>query len=1379
LKNIEFIFRVAKNNMHRVIKIVVSITLLPIGCHSQQAFTHHNYEGYAQILQMAQDSMGFLWVEGTTFGKYDGYHITSYHDGDGDKLYGWPVIDQKGNICIVSFLHNQITSYQRETDSFINYYPDVGGAQINQIGFEPDGKLWIGTIEAGLFLFDPKTNAIQNFYNAIPDSAKQSSSNLIITLHVFDGYLLLGTSLGLWKFDKISGKFSRPITQQEESSLLYQRPIRRIFSYTDHFWFYLPDRLVKTDLMMGILQQFMLPGDVDISTMSRFNIDRDDSGVFWLATYGQGLLSFDPSTKKLNRYRHDSANKYSIASDVLQSVLVDREQNIWIGTFNYGFDQLKKQSIVFYEAYLPNQVPPTVSSIINTSQGNYILQESKSDGLYVALLADLESIQFHPMVTNPGMKGVISTHSTLGKDFWWVGTWNNGFYGIPIDKKTGLPHSNDLVHYTNNPDNPNTIPENKAGVWLEDDEGNLWITSPQNALHKINRALPHGKEGSVIAFTHNENDPASISKGNIWGVMRADRNKVWVLTSFALDLFDGKAFKAVYKLNNEKGENFCMEKAKDGDIIIGGMNGLIIGKKNNDQYDFEVVEQFKEKTIFSLEVDKEDRIWAAGENGLFCYDRKSDRLLQFKEEDGLSSNEFNANSSTKTPDGILIFSNSNGLTLFDPSTLKLSATQPSPVLTQLMVNNKFVDIQNARSSNGPTSFSIPKHINTLSELVLEYNHRIFSIEFAAMELVSPEKNIYQYQLEGFDEDWIQTDWTNRSAHYTNLDAGNYTFKVRAANHDGIWNDHVTSLPIRILPPPWKTWWAYTSYGLIFIGILYTARKNIIQRERLKSKLRVEQIEHEKEHFELEKVKEIDRIKTSFFTNISHEFRTPLTLIKGPVQDLMEEYANHPKTRERLKLIQRNSDLLLKLINQLLDLAKLESGSLKIEKSEGDLTVFIGAVSRSFSSLAQNKNITFSVELPEEHFHALFDKDKLETILINLINNAIKFTPEGGSVTVKARVEKSNLLLSVKDTGIGVPEDQQKAIFERFHQVSEAHQEVGTGIGLALVKELVALMGGTIEVKSKVGEGSMFGIMLPIEIGETVAGYQLPVTGEEVLSSDSEQPETGDRQPATELTLKEDEAPAKPHILIVEDNTDLRAFIIDSLGNEFHFLEAADGKQGLDKAIENVPDLIVSDVMMPEMDGITMAGKLKSDVRTSHIPIIILTAKSTEESKLSGLQKGADDYLTKPFNKQELLLKVRNGVMSRMKLREKIRLELMKEAPKIEVASADEQFLMKVKEAIHQRLSDEQLSVESVAEEIGLSRAQLYRKVTALTGVSVNELIRSFRLKKAAQLLEQNWGPVSQVAYEVGYSNLSYFSKVFKEEFGVLPSEYAHKAQGLP
>lgn len=1320
----------------------------------QGLFTHHNQEGYAQVIFMAQDSSGFLWLGSSDLARYDGYNFVKYRDSLGNRLEGPLTIAPSGDVW--SFEPGRINKYDKMRDSFISYNPGVKEESINSIGFDKDGSVWLGSYKHGLFLFNPKDKTTQQFFNWQGDSTQRIQNNWITWIEEYPDHLLLGTLRGLWRFDKQTKLFKRPSPNIARSNFLLEFSIRKIFPGKDNYWFYLPKQLIKTDLKFNIIQHFDFPESITLPGNPN-NIDRDKKGIFWIATYGQGLLSFDPTTEKVSHYKKNSNDPRTLSSDILQSVLVDRDQNVWVGSYDKGIDQLKKLSLTFHTAALPGLASPGTPHVVETEKEIFLLQESKTNGLWIAHLPhDLKPIQFKPFDIRPSLVGVQSTNSFLGKDFWWIGTWTQGLIHIPLNKQTRMPEITSVKLSSHESGNVNTISDQSASLLLEDHEKSLWVTSPHDLLHRIDLTIPYGKPGSVVRFIHNPDDSTSISKGEIWSVVPGEGTSKWVLTSYALDLFTDGKFQHIYKRPPESGMLYCLRKVSDGDLIIGGINGLIIGSLRAGKYYFEEVALLQNRFIMSIEEDKKGRLWLSSENGIFCYDRKERKLFQFKEEDGLPSNEFIANASTQTSDGRMIFTSVNAQVLFDPMEFALSSSKIAPVLITLHVNNKPTQVGLLDNSISEL-FKIPQNISVLKELVLDYKHNVFSLEFSALQLTSPEKNLYQYKLEGFDNDWIQTDWKNRLATYTNLDPGKYIFRVKASNYDHIWSDLETEIAINILPPPWKTWWAYSGYLMLAAGALVLARRNIVQRERLKSNLKLE-------HLELEKAKEVDRVKTSFFTNISHEFRTPLTLIKGPVQDLMEEYTNHPKTKERLKLIQRNSDLLLKLINQLLDLAKLESGSLKIEKSESDLTAFISAVSGSFSSMAQNKNVELKLDLPLEHFNVLFDKDKLETILINLINNAIKFTPEGGSVTVKAIVEESILLLSIKDTGIGIPKEHQSKIFERFHQVSEAHKEVGTGIGLSLVKELVALLDGEIVVTSEVGKGTEFKVELPVEIGEPVADYLLPIAG-------GNDPETGNWEPVTKSKLQEEVETSKPHVLVVEDNADLRTYIIDSLGNEFHFLQAADGKQGLEKATAEIPDLIISDVMMPEMDGVTMVGKIRAQSISNHIPIILLTAKSTEESKLSGLESGADDYLTKPFNKNELLLKVRNGISRQLKLREKLRAELMSEAPKVKTLSGDEKFLNKVKQVILDQLSNEQLSVEFLAEEIGISRVQLYRKISGLTGISVNELIRKLRLHHASQLLKQNWGPVSQIAYEVGFSNLSYFSKVFKEEFGVLPSEY--------
>jgi signal transduction histidine kinase/DNA-binding response OmpR family regulator/ligand-binding sensor domain-containing protein len=1347
-----------------------------------QTYRFNNFssaEGYTGIgtTRIVQDSLGFLWIK-TVNGlfRFDGYNFKSYGGIETDSLwsyFGWglPAIDPWGNLWVYD---THLRAFSRDLDDFIIYSPDhpKGGGGFSSWFDQDKETVWIGWYEQGLTKYNTRTNEATTY--------PMNGGLPIAGIRDRGSYFLIATERGLWKFDKKKKEFFRPHYNKRDSSVLADATMF-VAEEKDHYWiksFEKDERvLLKLDTNLNVVQR------VDVSVaLKKFDpqgiapqmadewVDHDRDGKFWIATLGLGLFKYDPITNEMVNIRHDPDDPFSLASDRLLSVMVDRDQNIWVASDDRGLSQLKRQSLYFYNYQRGNVVSDL--DFLTTDKGQYLIAATKT-GLktanYTGSLGTLDFKNFAVPTAITESQDVSRVY--VGRSRVWF-TSQGEIVGVAINKNTGaMEHGTPLVmkakHYED--PNENLISHPYILALYEDKSNKLWVgTGAGNGLNRVDLSIPYGKQGSVVHFQHDEKDSTSIAVAPFLGNFYPENDSaIWITTTPGLELYSNGRF---YHINRNI-PTLCIKKLKNGTIALGSKEGFYIGQKEEDQYRFDKIDLVGNIFVGSIEEDKLGRLWLGTLQGLYCYNPIEKTILHFKEQDGLLSSRARVRA---MPDGLMAAATPNGISVFDPMTLIVSREKIKPVFLMLKVNNELASAggKGSRADN----LELPHDVSVLDELVFDYKHNIFSLEFAALELTAPEKNLYAYKLEGFNEEWVYTDAKNRVATYTNLDPGHYTFKVKASSRDGVWSDHETALNIRVLPPPWKTWWAYTGYSLIIAGLLFLARKSVVQQERLQSNLKLAKVEQEREHFELEKAKEVDKVKSAFFTNISHEFRTPLTLIKGPVATLLEEYASNPRTKEQLKLVERNSDLLLKLINQLLDLAKLESGSLTVDKTEGDLNSFLMAITNSFSSMAQQKNIGLNIEPPPSRYLVLFDKDKIETILINLINNAIKFTPSGGNVSVRflwetsAHQNTNRLIISVADTGIGVPADQQAKIFERFHQVSEAHKEVGTGIGLSLVKELVSLMEGTLSLKSELGKGSEFTIVLPIEIVRALSADEEPI-----VDSSANGKEVGSHE---KVVVNESENgtqdDARARLLVVEDNDDLRSFIISSLGAEFHFLEARDGKEGMEKAFAEVPDLIISDVMMPEMDGITMTKKIKKDTRTSHIPLILLTAKTSEESKLSGLETGADDYLTKPFNRNELLLKVRNRIALQLKLRERIRLELLKESPKVEVQSADEKFLMKVKETILKRMDDEQLGVESLAEEIGLSRSQLLRKITALTGVSVNELIRTFRLQKAAQLLEQNWGPVAQVAYEVGFSNLSYFSKVFKEQYGVLPSEYRVK-----
>jgi signal transduction histidine kinase/DNA-binding response OmpR family regulator len=1240
------------------------------------------------------------------------------------------------------------------------------------MAFTPQGKVWLATFGHGLFYFDPSDGLLTRHVNRA--SENPVNANQILSLQWIDGKLLVGTSgAGLWRFDPSTQTYDRP-GRAVESLFLRERTIRNIFVGHDHYWFYFPTRLLKTDKEFSVTQEFVFPSEWKFWAGIRDNVARDSLGAFWIATQENGLFSYDPRSGALHNYKMDRSRSTALRANQLYSVLVDRQQNVWTSTYDRGVEELRNVPLVFHNLFLPFGGTPGSPEPIEAAGKEFILMESKSEGLFQAELAEkLDQVQFQHLPTPRELQNIASVNSLVGQRHWWIGTWNYGVFGLPRPANWNFPNAK-VTHLRLDGSlvNKNTIKGPFSGVLYEEGERYLWFFSPWSVLNRYDISKPYGSEGSLRQFKHNPQDPQSVAAGRITDFVPLGQGKFLVTTDTGLDEFDGNMFRHLYTVPKGAGNLWRVRLGADSAIWLGGASGLLHGVPSSNGYTFTPVISLQNKVVAGIEVDHSGRLWLNTYEGIYLYDPVSQSTVRFTEEDGIANREAAVAAHAVTARGLILFGNAESVVLFDPKAYQPRVWNYPPVLTDLRINNK-------PAQRGELS---SLDINSESGIELNYTQDVFTLEFSGMDHVAPDKTAYTYRLDGFDDDWITAAPGERSVTYTNLDPGSYQFRVRAGE-----NGKERTLAITILPPPWRTWWAYAGYWALGAGLLVLARRTIVQRERLKSNLKLAKLEQEKEHFELEKAKEVDRVKTSFFTNISHEFRTPLTLIKGPVDTMLERYKDDPEAVNRLKLVKRNSDVLLKLINQLLDLAKLESGTLKVEKTDGQVYSFIKGVAGSFESMARQKGIELNVHVPGEPCAARFDKDKVETILINLINNAIKFTPSGGEVKVSASVEwevttaeaqrrRVALVLTVSDTGIGIPPEHQAKVFERFHQVSEAHEEVGTGIGLALVKELVTLMGGEISVWSEQGKGSTFTVTLPLEAASSdkpqaasedelrAASREPLAVGANRRSADESVSGNGS---ASSLQLEASsltENDSRPQVLVVEDNADLRTFIIDSLGTEFKFYEAENGKQGLEIATTEIPDMIISDVMMPEMDGMEMTRRIKEDIKTSHIPLILLTAKSGEDSKLEGLSKGADDYLTKPFNKQELLLKVRNGTARMLKIREKMKAEVLSSAPMMEVLSADEQFLNKVKETILERMSDEQLSVESLADDIGMSRVQLYRKVSALTGMAVNELIRKLRLQRAAQLLSQNWGPVSQVAYEVGFSNLSYFSKVFKEDF---------------
>ncbi|MBC8192006.1 MAG: response regulator [FCB group bacterium] len=806
-------------------------------------------------------------------------------------------------------------------------------------------------------------------------------------------------------------------------------------------------------------------------------------------------------------------------------------------------------------------------------------------------------------------------------------------------------------------------------------------------------------------------------------------------------------------------------------LWVGTMNGL-------DRYDYKshrfvhynMTDGLPHNHINSIVEDGNGKLWITTKVGLSHFDPIAGTFKNYWKEDGLPGNGYEFNSGYCNEDGEIFIGGSSGLVSFYPDSMLSNPVQPTVVLTGFEISHKPVPIKSAFEEPNNTEFALPMVISRLEELHLSHREQIISFTFAALDFRSPMKNRYAYFLEGFEDNWNYTDASNREATYTNLDHGNYTFRVKGSNNDGLWNDEGVSLKVIISPPWWETQMAYLGYLLVVAGMVIAFWRFQVSKIKLTHQV-------EMEHLSAEHYHELDEHKSRFMANISHEFRTPLTLIIGPVSNLIAQIKDQ-EMRADLSLIQRQAKRLLELVVQLLDISKLDDNRMILQVSQQNIVPLLRGLVLSFASLAERNKIDLNFESTDENIQIFVEREAVVKILNNLLSNAFKFTEAGNTIMVGVSQSKESLLsregeviIRVSDTGIGIPENHLAKVFDRFHQVdnTETRQWGGTGIGLSLTKELVDLHKGSITVDSNPQVGTVFTIRLPLgkdhlDAHEIVHPGNL--AGDEIRTEPVESDQENSR-----IYIEEDNGEALPILLIVEDNIDVRNYIRSYLEKSYQCHEAVDGQDGLEKVRELIPDLVVSDIMMPKMNGLEFCRHMKSDERTSHIPVLMLTAKADIDSKVKGLETGADAYLTKPFEAKELKIRIKNLIDQRQALRERFQREFSLIPSDLDISSMDRHFLERAVQIISDQLDDPGFKVDNFAQKIFMSRQQLSRKLRALTGRTAVEFIRLIRLKRAAMLLGNNHATITEIAYKVGFSNPSHFSRSFHQEYGKTPSAF--------
>ncbi len=1199
---------------------------------------------------------------------------------------------------------------------------------------DKNGTLWIGTQKGGLNKFD-RVNKKFTSYKHNSDDPGSISSNYITSMYEDDsGYLWLGTAGGgLEKFDRGKNKFTHYMHDPDDEASLSSNDIWSIYGDSENkLWIgTVNDGLCLFDRNKNRFIQIRKSYDPEgLNDTGIFSILEDRSGILWFGTWSGGLNKYDKAKEKFKTYAHNPNDKNSLGSNEVYSIYVDKFNELWIGTAGGGMDRFdKSRKKVSHYTFDPNDP----SSIGNNSV-NSICEDK--DG-YI-----------------------------------WIGTYGGGINRY--DRKT-----NKFTRYNNDPDNKNSISSNNIGMIHFDSRGNLWIGIEGQGMDKFIM-----NENKFVHYKNNINDKNSISEYLVYSIYEDRKGNIWIGTNgggllkydSSIDGFicykhDAENLKT--SLSNDV-VSVILEDKK-GNVWAG--TSLGINKFRPDKMEFR---HYTEKDglindmVTGILEDDNGYLWISTGKGISRFEHDNEQFTNYDATSGLQGTEFNPWAYFKGVDGKMYFGGTNGLTVFDAKDIKDNTHIPEIVITDINILHKPVSI-------GYDSIFgrkiLEKSITETELLELNYDENVILFEISALDYKNPQKNMYAYFLEGFDKTWTYKDASQRYITYTNLNPGRYTLKVKGSNSDGIWNKKGISLSIIIGRPWWRTWWAYSLYIIIFVFTFTGSTRVYLNRKVLRNQLELEH-EHSK------KLAEVEEIKSNFFTNISHEFRTPLTLIMGPSNNIIHRSIDE-EAKNQAKIIKRNADRLLRLINQLLDLSKLDEKQLKLHATESNIVSFIKGTVMSFEAFAERKDLNLKIITSKDDISLFFDRDKMENIITNLLSNAIKFTPGGGTITVKINEKDDDRVeIKISDTGIGIPEKELPKLFDRFYQVdnSQTREYEGSGLGLSLTKELVELHHGTINVESNVrnpetGKPGWTEITIELPKGryhlnedevfsipEITEKHKLPEIEERYSPGKSqEEKETGD--------IKDD----KTIILVVEDNKEVREYIREFLSEEYCVEEAINGEQGVRKAENLIPDLIVSDIMMPKMDGNQLTRTLKNEEKTSHIPIILLTAKSEHESRIAGLESGADDYLVKPFDTEELKIRIKNLIENRRKLQEKFRKgEITTHRTDKHLGTLDKNFINKINTAVEKHLSEEAFSIEDLGREINMSRSQVHRKLTALTGKSPSLYMRSMRLTRAKQMILDQENSISEIAYSVGFSSPAYFTRCFKEEFGFPPSEIYNK-----
>ncbi len=1314
-------------------------------------------EGLSQfaITSILQDGNGFMWM-GTYDGlnRYDGFNVTAMR-----HIYNNPTslinnrilalaIKSKKELWIGS--QDGLISYDNASQQFRSIpeaTKDLNSPRINTLFIDHYGNLWIGT-EKGVSVGYLQKNETYSYV------AYNYFKNMYITNFCEDrnGSIWMTTSNGAYIIDKKNVGISIRLlkgTSNVNMCMVYNDKNNRIWLGGDDY-FSVVKKEAKNYSIKRLEKQLHGKGELNVRSFAE---DTVNSG-FWVGTWKQALINFEIDRQENVSKKTEYNTNSGLEDNDISTLYIDKSNVLWAGTRN-GISYTDLSPKKFQHLQLFENTAGTLGLKKKYINSLFVDSDNKlwiniyQMGLFVYDLKTKNISDATRRVTPNSIMEIMEDR----KGNLWFGSFD-GIYRLPKSERNNPASKAEKI----NTGVLNNLLNLNATI-IEDKYGKMWFSINRCLL----RYFPEKK--SYIEYTEKDGLPYTQGSYQIFYTPNSDFIWIYSIHSGISKIYFNKDNDQLriesFASNANMANRFVWQLFvdKNNTLWVGSDTGLDKIKLNSENNE---VEHFDNPAIRNSKVsfivnDKFDNLWIGSSQGLYSIDIKTNEVQRYTHEDGLQSNSF-TDAFAKTKDGIIFVGGINGINYFNPQKITENKFPSYNVFTAFRIHNKDVTINEKLFGN----IMLKQDINFTERIKLNYKQNNFTLEFAALHFAASKRNLYRYKLEGYDHDWIEVDANHRFASYSNLPAGTYKFKLLTSNNDHVWTNTPKELTITILPPPWKTFWAYALYVLIIGVILFFILKYIYDKQVWRNKLLIQQLEKQKEH-------EMNEMKLSFFTNITHELRTPLVLILGPLRDLInwgnvhEEFVSY-----RLNIINKNANRLLDLINQILNVRSMSANHLPLSISVCDMEALVNNIVNSFDFYSEKEGITLSFACDGNLKEAWIDKDKIEKVLHNLISNAMKYTPRGGNVDVRlwlytdAFSMQRKAFVSVKDNGVGIEKNRINKIFDMFYSSSSSGNGNSWGIGLSFSKILVEAHLGKIEVESQQGAGSIFTFFVPIDRDAYDA---------KIIRADKKE-ETPAPENKVEKTEERFENDSRYTVLVVEDNDDMRDYIRESLKNDFRIIEALDGEEGLTLARKHIPNAIISDLMMPKIDGISLIVRLKGDTRTNFIPVIVHSVKDDKNSIWEAFSAGAQDYIVKPFEPEILIRKINNLLSARKEYAKKLQTDQIITPTEVESVNPDVELLAKITNIVEQNLSNSDLNAFLLSSELGMSRMQLYRKLKNVSGgKQISELILDIRLKRAAQLFLLGDKRINEVMYETGFNNNTRFKDYFKKMFGVTPAEF--------